>query len=208
MLVIFDVEGVLYDAEYLPILAEHINKESEIWDITKKGIQGVINWEDGLRARVDALRGMDYDICKSVADSLPIMTGARKACRVFKERGWYTAAVSGGFTLMTDRLQHELNLDFVASNKLLFNDGRLEGVNILVDSNKSKSIWPKIVEWGQKRQDIVAIADGANDLKLFDIAGTSIAFRAQDVVKDKATAILEEKDLSLAIPIIDKILCR
>ena len=27
MLAIFDVEGVLYDAEYLPILAEKINKE-------------------------------------------------------------------------------------------------------------------------------------------------------------------------------------
>lgn len=208
MLVIFDVEGVLYDAEYLPILAEHVNKENEIWDITKKGIQGVINWEDGLRARVDALRGMDYDICKSVANSLPIMTGARQACRTFKERGWYTAAVSGGFTIMTDRLQRELKLDYMASNQLLFKDGKLDGVDITVDSDKSKSIRSKIIEWGQERADIVAIVDGANDLKLFDIAGTSIAFRAQDVVKDKATAILDEKDLSLVIPIIDKILCR
>ena len=30
MLAIFDVEGVLYDAEYLPILAEKVNKEDEI----------------------------------------------------------------------------------------------------------------------------------------------------------------------------------
>lgn len=208
MLVIFDVEGVLYDAEYLPILAEQINKENEIWDITRKGIQGVINWEDGLQARVDALRGMDYDTCKKVADSLPIMTGARQACRVFKERGWYTAAVSGGFTIMTDRLQRELNLDFVASNELLFKDGRLDGVNIRVDSDKSKSIRPKIAQWGQKKDDIVAIADGANDLKLFEIAGVSIAFRAQDVVKDKATFTLEEKDLSLVIPLMDMILYR
>jgi len=36
LLAIFDVEGVLYDAEYLPILAEKINKEDEIWEITKK----------------------------------------------------------------------------------------------------------------------------------------------------------------------------
>ncbi|RMW36088.1 MAG: phosphoserine phosphatase SerB, partial [Nitrosopumilus sp.] len=27
MLVIFDVEGVLYDEEYLPILAEKLNKQ-------------------------------------------------------------------------------------------------------------------------------------------------------------------------------------
>ena len=56
LLAIFDVEGVLYDGEYLPILAEKLNKEKEIWDITKKGIQGLINWEDGLKKRVDNLR--------------------------------------------------------------------------------------------------------------------------------------------------------
>ena len=77
LLAIFDVEGVLYDAEYLPILAEKINKEDEIWEITKKGIQGSINWEEGLTKRVELLRGIDFKTCKEVADSLPIMTGAR-----------------------------------------------------------------------------------------------------------------------------------
>ncbi len=52
MLAIFDVEGVLYDAEYLPILAEKVNKEKEIWEITKQGIQGKIDWEEGLKRRV------------------------------------------------------------------------------------------------------------------------------------------------------------
>ena len=59
LLAIFDVEGVLYDAEYLPILAEKVNKEDEIWEITKQGIQGKINWEEGLRTRVSALKGLD-----------------------------------------------------------------------------------------------------------------------------------------------------
>jgi len=31
LLAIFDVEGVLYDAEYLPVLAEKLNKEKVIW---------------------------------------------------------------------------------------------------------------------------------------------------------------------------------
>ena len=55
MLAIFDVEGVLYDAEYLPVLAEKLNKEKEIWEITKQGIQGKINWEEGLKQRVELL---------------------------------------------------------------------------------------------------------------------------------------------------------
>ena len=104
LLVIFDVEGVLYDAEYLPILAEKLNKEDKIWEITKKGIQGVINWEEGLRTRVEELKGLDYETCVEVANDLPIMTGAKEACRVLKAAGWRLMAVSGGFTIMTDRL--------------------------------------------------------------------------------------------------------
>ena len=88
MLAIFDVEGVLYDAEYLPVLAEKINREKEIWEITNQGIQGKINWEDGLRKRVNLLKGLDIETCKEVADSLPIMTGAKVACQTLKSAGW------------------------------------------------------------------------------------------------------------------------
>ena len=204
MLVIFDVEGVLFDAEYLPILAEKLNKEDEIWEITKKGIQGAINWEEGLRTRVDALKGLDYETCQQVADELPIMTGAKEACRVLKAAGWKIMAVSGGFTIMTDRLKEELGLDHVYSNELIFKDGKLDGVTINVDSDKAKSAIVKIDEWGQKREEIVVVVDGANDLKLFDICGLGIAFRAQDKVKDLANVTLDEKDLSKILDIINK----
>ena len=203
MLAIFDVEGVLYDAEYLPVLAEKINREKEIWEITKQGIQGKINWEDGLRKRVNLLKGLDIETCKEVADSLPMMTGAKVACQTLKSAGWKIMAVSGGFTIMTDRLKKELELDHIFSNELLFKDGKLDGVAINVDSDKSKSSMIKIEEWNEKRDEIVAIVDGANDIKLFDICGLGIAYRAQDIVKDLATKILEEKDLSKIIPIIN-----
>ena len=197
------MEGVLYDAEYLPILAEKINKEKEIWDITKKGIQGLINWEDGLKKRVELLEGIDYETCVEVADSLPIMTGAKKACSALKQAGWKVMAVSGGFTIMTDRLSKELNLDYVFSNELIFKNGKLDGVKINVDSDKAKSAKIKINEWNEKNDEIVVIVDGANDVKLFDICGLGIAYRAQDIVKDLATVSLEEKDLSKILPIIN-----
>ena len=204
LLVIFDVEGVLYDEEYLPLLSEKLNKEDEIWAITKHGIQGKINWEDGLRTRVTALKGLDEKTCQEVADSLPIMTGAKEACRILKAAGWKLMAVSGGFTLMMKRLQKELDLDYVYSNELVFKDGKLDGVKINVDSDKSKSAKIKIAEWGEKKEDIVCVVDGANDVKLFDICGLNIAYRAQDLVKDLANTILEEKDLSKILDIINQ----
>ncbi len=204
LLVIFDVEGVLYDEEFLPLLSEKLNKEDEIWAITKQGIQGKINWEEGLKTRVNALKGLDKKICQEVADSLPIMTGAKEACRVLKAAGWRLMAISGGFTLMMDRLQKELELDYVYSNELIFKDGKLDSVKIDIDSDKSKSAKIKIAEWGEKKEDIVCVVDGANDVKLFEICGLIIAYMAQDLVKDLATTILEEKDLSKILDIINK----
>ena len=204
LLAIFDVEGVLYDAEYLPILAEKVNKEKEIWDITKKGIQGLINWEEGLKNRVNLLKGLSLDVCQQVADELPIMNGAKEACKSLKNAGWKIMAVSGGFTIMTDRLKDELGLDFVFSNELIFKNNLLHDVKINVDSDKAKSAKIKIAEWDESKEETVVIVDGANDIKLFDISGLGIAFRAQDIVKDLATTTLEEKDLTKIIPIINK----
>ena len=203
MLAIFDVEGVLYDAEYLPLLAEKVNKENKIWEITKRGIEGKIDWVDGLKERVHLLNGVDYDTCIQVADSLPIMTGAKEACRALKDAGWKLMAVSGGFTIITDRLKKELDLDFVYSNELVFKDGKLDDVVVNVDADKSKSAMIKINEWNEKKEDIMTVVDGANDVKLFGITGFGIAFRAQDLVKELATVTLEEKDLSKIVGLIN-----
>ena len=203
MLAIFDVEGVLYDAEYLPILAERVNKEKEIWEITKKGIQGKIDWEKGLTERVRLLRGLDYETCVQVANSLPIMTGAKEACNALKNAGWKLLAVSGGFTVITDRLKDELGLDFVYSNELVFKDDKLDGVIVNVNADKAKTAKTKILEWGEKKEDITVVVDGANDVKLFEISGLGIAFRAQDLVKDLATVTLDEKDLSKIVGLIN-----
>ena len=203
MLIIFDVEGVLYDAEFLPLLAEKMNKEKEVWEITKKGIQGKIDWEEGLRQRVELLKGLDYKTCKDVADSMPIMTGARELCSALKNAGWKLMAVSGGFTIITDRLKTELGIDHIFTNELVFNDEKLDDVVVNVNADKSKSAISKITEWNETKENTTVIVDGANDVKLFDISDLGIAFRAQDLVKDLATVTLDEKDLTKIIPIIN-----
>ena len=51
-------------------------------------------------------------------------------------------AVSGGFTLMMDRLQKELDLDYVYCNDLIFNNGKLgmalKLMLILINQNLQK----------------------------------------------------------------------
>src|SRR5215510_5590539 len=113
MLIIFDVEGVLLNSEYLPVLAQKLGpqKEKEIWDITKQGIRGEINWEEGLCKRVNALKGISYEDCLIIGNNLEIMPGALNLCTALHKAGWRMIAVSGGFTIITDRLKKNLFLD-------------------------------------------------------------------------------------------------
>jgi len=206
MLIIFDVEGVLLNAEYLPVLAQKFGpqKEKEIWDITKQGIRGDIDWEDGLCKRVNALRGIPYEDALSIGENLEIMPGAKVLCNALRNAGWKMIAVSGGFTIITDRLKKELLLDKIYSNELVFKDGKLDQVIISVTSDKSKAVNEIIREWGIRKEDIVVVVDGANDLKLFEIAGFTVGFCPVDVVKARADAIIEIRDLTLLLNLLEK----
>ena len=206
MLIIFDVEGVLLNAEYLPILAQVFgpSKEKEIWDITKQGIRGDIDWEEGLRKRVKALKGIKFDDAKQIGENLEIMPGAKDLCSALKNAGWKMIAVSGGFTIITDRLRKELGLDLIFSNNLIFKNGILDDLDLQVTSDKSLVVRPIIKQWGFKKEEIVVVVDGANDIKLFDIAGYTIGFCPVELVKNKADDVVEIRNLSLLKGLLEK----
>ena len=206
MLIIFDVEGVLLNAEYLPILAQVFgpSKEKEIWDITKQGIRGDIDWEEGLRKRVNALKGIKFDDAKLIAENLEIMPGAKDLCLALKDAGWKMIAVSGGFTIITDRLKKELGLDLIFSNVLIFKNGLLDDLDLKVTSDKSVVVRPIIKQWGLKKEEIVVVVDGANDIKLFDIAGYTVGFFPVELVRNKADDVVELRNLLLLKNLLEK----
>jgi phosphoserine phosphatase len=206
MLIIFDVEGVLLNAEYLPILAQVFGptKEKEIWDITKQGIRGDIDWEEGLRRRVYALKGTRFQDAKIIGENLEIMPGAKDLCLALKKAGWKMVAVSGGFTIITDRLKKELGIDLIFSNELIFKNGILDDIDLKVTSDKSLVVRPIIKQLGIKKEEIVVVVDGANDLKLFDIAGYTVGFCPVDIVKNKADDVIEIRNLLLLKNLLEK----
>lgn len=206
MLVIFDVEGVLLNAEYLPVLSQVMGpeKEKEIWRITKQGIRGEINWEEGLKKRVSALKGVGFEDAKRIGENLEIMPGAKELCSSLKRAGWRMIAVSGGFSIITDRLKGELGLDKVFCNELVFENGVLVGLKINVTSDKAAAVLPAIRNWGINKSEIVVVVDGANDLSLFDIAGYTVGFCPVEKVKEKADAVLEIRNLSLLLNLLEK----
>jgi phosphoserine phosphatase len=206
MLVIFDVEGVLLNAEYLPVLSQMMGpeKEEEIWRITKQGIRGEINWEEGLRRRVSALKGISLEDATRIAENLEIMPGAKELCSSLKRAGWRMIAVSGGFSIITDRLKGDLGLDKIFCNELIFENGKLVDLKMNVTSDKAAAVMPTIKDWRVNRSDTVVVVDGANDLSLFDIAGYTVGFCPVEKVKERSDAVLEIRDLSLLLNLLEK----
>jgi phosphoserine phosphatase len=206
MLVIFDVEGVLLNAEYLPVLSQLMGpeKEEEIWRITKQGIRGEINWEEGLRRRVSALKGISLEDATRIAENLEIMPGAKELCSSLKRAGWRMIAVSGGFSIITDRLKGELGLDKIFCNELIFENDKLVDLKMNVTSDKAAAVMPTVKDWRVDRSDTVVVVDGANDLSLFDIAGYTVGFCPVEKVKERSDAVLEIRDLSLLLNLLEK----
>ena len=95
-------------------------------------------------------------------------------------------------------------MDKIFSNELIFKDGKLDGVKINVTSDKSLRVKSIIKEWGIKKEDIVVVVDGANDLKLFDIAGYTVGFCPVEIVKQRADTTIEIRDLSILLSLLEK----
>ena len=203
---IFDVEGVLLNAEYLPVLSQLMGpeKEEQIWRITKQGIRGEINWEEGLRRRVSALKGISLEDATRIAENLELMPGAKELCSSLKRAGWRMIAVSGGFSIITDRLKGDLGLDKIFCNELIFENGKLVDLKMNVTSDKAAAVMPAIKDWRVNRSDTVVVVDGANDLSLFDIAGYTVGFCPVEKVKERSDAVLEIRDLSLLLNLLEK----
>ena len=202
MLAIFDTEGVLIDGEFLPELAKVVGKEEEIWEITKKGISGEIEWEKGLIERINELKGVSYNDCKRVSDDMPIMEGAKETFDELRKLGFKTLTVSGGPDILINRIKEELQIDYAFSNKLIFSEEKLQGVDIIVGSDKTIPIKDTIEMMKKQKEDIVITVDGANDIKLFDLAGLRISFNGTELINEKSDSIVNKKDLREIMPII------
>ncbi|NNM82286.1 MAG: HAD hydrolase family protein, partial [Burkholderiales bacterium] len=82
-----------------------------------------------------------------------------------------------------------LGLDYTASNTLEIVSGKLTGrvLGTIVDA-QGQADWLNRArtELGLDRDQVIAMGDGANDLKMMAEAGTSIAYHAKPVVREKA----------------------
>ena len=198
-LLAMDMDSTLISIECIDEIADFAGRKAEVAAVTAAAMRGEIDWPESLRRRVKALAGLDAQTLGRVyAERLRFNKGAEKLLSAAKRNGVKTLLVSGGFTYFTDRVREALGFDYAYSNTLLLEGGKLAGsvTGPLVDARgKAAHVARLRTELGLARERVLAIGDGANDLLMMAEAGTSIAYHAKPVVREKADYALDHSGL-------------
>ena len=201
-LVVIDVDSTLIQDEVIDLLARAAGVEEEVRAVTEAAMEGELDFEEALRARVELLAGLELAEVERIAREVRFTPGARTLVRTLKRLGMQIAIVSGGFTRVTEALAAELGVDHARANTLEVVDGRLTGrlVGEVVDrAAKARILEEVAARAGIPLDQVVAIGDGANDLDMLARAGLGIAFNAR-------TAVRAAADTAVNVPYLDAIL--
>lgn len=205
-LVVMDMDSTLITIECIDEIADMIGVKPQVAQITEAAMRGEIDFSESLTRRVALLAGLDQSALQRVYDErLQLSPGAEKMLGKLKQLNIKTLLVSGGFTFFTERLQARLGLDYAAANTLEVIAGKLSGrvLGQIIDAQGKADRLNRIRnEMGLAYEQVVAIGDGANDLKMMSEAGISIAYHAKPVVQAQASYAVNFNGLEAVIPIL------
>ncbi len=198
-LLAMDMDSTLISIECIDEIADFAGRKAEVAAVTESAMRGEIDWPESLKRRVAALAGLEESALGRVySERLRLNPGAERLIVAARRAGLKTLLVSGGFTYFTDRMRERLALDYAYSNVLVVEGGKLAGTTTgaLVDAQgKAAHVARLKRELGLASVRVLAIGDGANDLPMMAEAGTSIAYHAKPVVKERATLALDHVGL-------------
>lgn len=198
-ILVADMESTIIENEMLDELADFLGLRPQISEITRRAMNGEIDFTAALEARVALLEGMDARVLEEAAARIRLTQGARELIATMRAAGAVTALVSGGFMCFAERVAAELGFDRVVANRLDVIGGRLTGTvrTPIVDGEaKRQTLLALAAERNIPLQQTMAIGDGANDLPMLRTAGIAVAFRAAPLVASTARWRLDHADLT------------
>ncbi len=193
-LLVMDMDSTLIAIECIDEIADMHGLKPQVAAITEASMRGEIEFAEGLRRRVALLKGLDeYALQRVYDERLKLSPGAETMLAESKACGIKTMLVSGGFVFFTERLKARLGLDYTHANTLEIADGKLTGKvlgNVFDAQGKADWLIRVRDELKLKPEQVIAMGDGANDLKMMAQAGISVAYHAKQVVREQAAYAL------------------
>ncbi|MGV1769182.1 phosphoserine phosphatase SerB [Agrobacterium vitis] len=197
---IADMDSTMIGQECIDELAAEVGLKDQVSQITARAMNGEIAFEPALRERVALLKGLPITVVDEViAKRITLTPGGLELIATMKAKGYYTALVSGGFTVFTSKIAATLGFDENRANILLEQDGLLTGEvaePILGKQAKVDALQDIVTRLGLSPEDAIAVGDGANDLGMLGVAGSGVALHAKPTVAAQAKIRIDHGDLT------------
>lgn len=197
-LLVADMDSTMVTSETLDELAAYAGVKEQVAAITRRSMNGEIDFADALRQRVAMLKGLTRDALEATWRTVGIMPGARELVATMRAHGATTVLVSGGFTYFTSRVADQLGFDIHHANTLIDDGSVLTGKvaePVLDRDTKRETLVTLAAARGLDRSETMAVGDGANDLDMLRAAGLGVAFHAKPIVANAIPARIDHADL-------------
>lgn len=201
-MIAFDLDGVLVDGhgswwEVHQALGT-IDKSREH---SKEYYEGKITFDEWARKDAALWYGVDIERIKAALYDIKPMAGIEEALSALRE-DHHLAIISGGLQTLADKIKEQFRMDYAIANKLEVRDGKVCGINQIVDfQGKGRILQDLAKDYGITTEECAAVGDYSNDIPMFQAAGFSIAFNPKDkeIIKF-ADETVYEKDLRKILP--------
>jgi phosphoserine phosphatase len=197
-LLVADMDSTIVTSETLDELAAYAGLKDQIAAITKRSMNGELDFSEALRERVGMLKGLPLDALEKTWQRTQLTPGARELVATMRAHNATTALVSGGFTYFTSRVAAQLGFDMHRANTLLDDGAALTGEvgePILDRDAKLATLRELAAARNLQLSATLSVGDGANDLAMIREAGLGVAFHAKPIVAAEARAQVRHGNL-------------
>lgn len=198
-LLVADMDSTIIGQECIDELADYAGLKDKVARITERAMQGELDFPGALRERVRLLAGLDErELRRCLDERVRLTSGAETLVQTMRAGGSRCLLVSGGFLSFAEPVARTVGFDCVRANRLVFAGGKLSGEvgDPIVDAMAKRDALVETREQlGIRREDVVAVGDGANDKLMIEEAGLGIAFRAKPALVEVADAELKHHGL-------------
>ncbi|WKE64927.1 phosphoserine phosphatase SerB [Gallaecimonas kandeliae] len=207
-LLIMDMDSTAIEGECIDEIAELAGCGAAVAEVTARAMRGELDFAQSLVERVARLEGTPAEVLEKVAENIRHTPGIRGLVARLQQAGWQTALVSGGFTFFAHRVQEQLALDWAEANVLEVIDGKLTGrvLGQIVDGQYKLEMLKRLRDQaGFKRDQVLALGDGANDLKMLAEAGLGIAYHGKPKVRLAAKGAIVRHDMHAVLALLESV---